>query len=264
MDNCPYEKYRKNRTIKRALSWLATDPLFLDTKTTGSRSRAEIVDIAILDVKGEIVFSSLVKPTLQIPASATKIHGITNEMVKNAPTWDQIHHQIYKILSNRMVIVYNAKFDLRLLNQTAAKYEGFSRLSNICDARCAMVLFSEYYGKWNDQSGAWRWQSLATATNFFELDQADAHRALGDARMTWEVVRHIAYDPLKPYTLYDRIVIGLAAINFFFIRRIVLIAMNTGIFLLFLLIPLLSLISRNVMLFLLLATVLFFVFYYFS
>lgn len=81
-----------NATIsQRAKKWLEDDRIFIDTETTGLGDDAEIVEICLIDSAGFIMLNTLVKPTKPIPAEATAIHGITDEMVMYAPTWKDIH-----------------------------------------------------------------------------------------------------------------------------------------------------------------------------
>ena len=75
--------------------WLDSDPLFLDTETTGLHDDAEIVDVAVIDITGRSVLSTLVRPAGVIPVAATRIHGITPEMVAGAPTMDMLWNELY-------------------------------------------------------------------------------------------------------------------------------------------------------------------------
>jgi DNA polymerase III epsilon subunit-like protein len=58
--------------------------LILDTETTDLHA-AEIVEIAIIDRLGNVLFKSLIKPTFPISDEVIEIHGITNEAVKIRP-----------------------------------------------------------------------------------------------------------------------------------------------------------------------------------
>ena len=75
---------------QQASAWLLNCAI-LDTETTGLYDDAEIVEISIIDENGGVLLDTLVKPLKPIPAEATAIHGITNEMVATAPTWVAIH-----------------------------------------------------------------------------------------------------------------------------------------------------------------------------
>lgn len=83
----------------------------LDTETTGIEYDSEIVDIAIIDLDKNLIFASLVKPICPIPEEATMIHGITNEMVADAPSWLEVWAQVQKLLSGKTLLIYNADFD---------------------------------------------------------------------------------------------------------------------------------------------------------
>ena len=72
---------------QQAHQWLRDNCLILDAETTGLGEDAEIVEITIIDTTGKPLINTLVKPSTPIPAEATAIHGITNEMVRHAPTW---------------------------------------------------------------------------------------------------------------------------------------------------------------------------------
>ncbi|ECI8050226.1 hypothetical protein E4470_21395 [Salmonella enterica subsp. enterica] len=61
--------------------WLNSDYLIIDTETTGLDNNAEIIEIAIINMHGDVLLNSLVKPTCSIPTAVTKINNITDEMV---------------------------------------------------------------------------------------------------------------------------------------------------------------------------------------
>ncbi|MGH1280407.1 3'-5' exonuclease [Bacillus basilensis] len=65
--------------------------VILDTETTGLTQRDQIIEICVNDLTGKILLNPLVKPTINIPAEAASIHGITNEMVDDAPSWIEIY-----------------------------------------------------------------------------------------------------------------------------------------------------------------------------
>lgn len=98
-----------------------TRPLaFIDLETTGiNLSVDRIVEIAIVkkQVDGtRIVKRKLINPQMPIPKSASDIHGITNEMVKNAPTFKQVANEIRQFLENCDLCGYNSnRFDIPLL-----------------------------------------------------------------------------------------------------------------------------------------------------
>lgn len=90
------------------------DWVILDTETTGLYD-AEIVQISICNLYGKVILDSLVKPTISIPEEVTNIHGITDEMVKDALSFSEIYPQIVELLKDKQVLIYNADFDISIL-----------------------------------------------------------------------------------------------------------------------------------------------------
>ena len=164
----------------------------LDTETTGLDDSAEIVEISIIDQNGSVVLDTLVKPLNPIPAEVTAIHGITNDMVANAPTWASIHDRVLAILTSKPLVIYNADYDLRMLAQTAELYGLRNSLIGL-SAGCAMSAYAEFYGEWNEVRGDYRWQRLTNAAYQQGVVVAgQAHRALADVRMTLGVIKVMA------------------------------------------------------------------------
>lgn len=160
--------------------------IILDTETTGLDDQAQIVDIAIINVAGEVLFNSLVKPTIPIPQQASRIHGITDQDVATAPAWPDIHTDIADILATAPTIaIYNAEYDARLIRQTIAAHkmeepEQITTLDTVI--RCAMHIYASWYGQWSDYHRSYRWQKLKDGD----------HRALGDCLATLDCIKQIA------------------------------------------------------------------------
>ena len=98
--------------------------LFLDTETTGLGSTDEIIDISIVDIHGVSILDTLIKPSIQISREATQVHNITNQMITNAPTWDKVWPFINQTMGNNYIGIYNAEFDVKMIEQTSKKGQG--------------------------------------------------------------------------------------------------------------------------------------------
>ncbi len=175
--------------IEEARRLLAQQPLFLDTETTGLNERAEIVEIAILDYDGTPLLESLVKPRYPIPSDVTRIHGITNATVSDAPSWADLWPQISAILKERNVGIYNADFDLRMLAQSHQSARLVWERDQVTSF-CIMQLYARYYGERG--YGGFRWQSLEKAGRQCRLSLPNSHRAADDARLARAVLLHVA------------------------------------------------------------------------
>lgn len=164
------------------------DYLVLDTETTGLGADAEICQIAIINSQGEVLLDTLVKPVKPIPEEATRIHGITNEMVRGMDEFpaDAINDLVY----GRNVIVYNSDFDVSMLYQSESMVnKHLYKWAENSNWYCAMTAFAEIYGDWNDYRQSYRWQKLETACRYYKVKATDAHSALGDALATLEVCK---------------------------------------------------------------------------
>ncbi|WP_451923599.1 exonuclease domain-containing protein [Thalassolituus marinus] len=93
-------KLKSNEAIasSRAVHWLSENPLFLDTETTGLGDKAQILELAISDAQGTILFETRVRPTVPIDPEAEGVHGITAESLANSPTWPEVSAHVRKIL----------------------------------------------------------------------------------------------------------------------------------------------------------------------
>lgn len=177
----PGEEHRRAARAG-AIAWAAallrrTDVVFLDTETTGLDDRAEIVEIAVIDIAGRTLLDSLVRPDGRIPADAARIHGISDAMVAGAPRWPAVFASLAPIISGRTVVVYNADFDRRLVQQMNRRF-GLGLPGT--DWQCAMRQYANYAAQWHERYGGYRWHRLDVAAKQFGTP-ASGHRARADA-----------------------------------------------------------------------------------
>lgn len=93
-------------------------PIFYDTETTGLKAdRDRIIEIAAYDPMQERTFHTLINPGTSIPADAQRIHGISDEMVREAPSFAQIIPDWVEFCSGDAVLIaHNGDaFDIRFL-----------------------------------------------------------------------------------------------------------------------------------------------------
>jgi DNA polymerase-3 subunit epsilon len=184
----------RGQAIQIAREKLALNPLYLDTETTGRERNSEIIEISIIDDVGQVVFESLVKPTRPIPLDVTRIHGITNEIVKDAPNWMGVWPRVRDVLAGRSVGIYNADFDLRMIRQTLEKFRmAWSPPENFVSF-CIMKLYAQYQGEWNSLRGSYHWHSLEDAGRQCRIPLPNSHRARDDSLLARAVLHHMAAD----------------------------------------------------------------------
>ena len=155
---------------------------FIDLETTGvNLSNDRIVELAIVKIMPDgsrITKRRLVNPQMLIPQVTSDIHGITDEMVKDAPTFKQMSNEIRQFLENCDLGGYNSnRFDIPML------MEEFLRAGidvDLSDRRMVDVQHIFY---------TMQPRTLAAAYQFFcEKELVDAHSAEADINATIEVL----------------------------------------------------------------------------
>lgn len=160
-----------------------TKPIaFIDLETTGINiSTDRIVEIAIVKIMPDgtkIPRRKLINPLMPIPKSSSDIHGITDEMVKDAPSFKQAANEIKQFMDNCDLAGYNSnRFDIPML------IEEFLRIG---------IDFSTDGRKMVDVQKIFHLmeqRTLSAAYKFYCQKTLDgAHSAEVDASATWEVL----------------------------------------------------------------------------
>lgn len=184
---------KKAEARARAIEWAQVmvadaNAVYLDTETCGTGPHSEIVDIAIVGSDGIVLLDELVKPTGLIPADAIAIHGITNEMVADAPQWEQLYERVASLLTGRRTIVYNAGYDGQIINNSCAR----ANLDVIkTQWQCAMLSYSDFDGTPSTRGDGMKWHKLDAAAARFNIPPG-GHRALADTQTARLVVAAMA------------------------------------------------------------------------
>jgi DNA polymerase-3 subunit epsilon len=159
----------------------------LDTETTGLYG--EIIELAIVDINGNVLFDKLLRPKCMIEEGAMGVHGITEAMVTDANTFADEWTEIHAALASRVLIAYNVGFDKQRLEYTA-KVHGVSLPA--LEWRCLMLKYAEFYGA-PGRYEEFAWQKLGDAcTQQGVVVDQKAHRAIGDAQATAALIRRLA------------------------------------------------------------------------
>ena len=107
--------------------------VIFDLETTGiSPNYDEVIEISALKVKGgEVVdeFNTLVNPGRKIPFGATKVNGITNAMVAEAPAFSHVLAEFLDFAEGLVLVGHNiARFDMKFIWRDAEQYFGRHQL----------------------------------------------------------------------------------------------------------------------------------------
>lgn len=182
-------KSERGKAARLAYTWLSQDPVFLDTETTGLDAGAQALEIGLVNVSGDLIYETRLKPTVSIDPAAAAVHGISEAMLADAPAWPDIAQQLQHHIDQRPLVIFNAEFDTRILKQTAEAHNDPASWLDTLTVYCAIRLAAGYYGPTNRYGTI----SLASAASQAGLNWSGrAHSAVADAVMTAGVVRDIA------------------------------------------------------------------------
>ena len=186
----------KNRVD--AVKWargIIANPMtvFLDTETTGLGQGAEVVDLAVVGLNGNVLADQLVRPLRAIPADAIFIHGISNRDVAESPVWRDVGREVRILLHQRPIVAYNAPFDRSMVEQCNLE-AGLEAVQ--ASWYCAMRAFTAFRRDCPDGPRNRGWHSLTTAARTIGYPPP-SHRALADALACRAVVLTMAEAPIE-------------------------------------------------------------------
>lgn len=170
------------KNYKELFDWDSTLLIF-DLETTGlNPSKERIIEIGALRVEnGEIVdtLSILVNPGIEVPFYATKVNGITTEMLKNEVSDIVGVNKFLEMTDDAIIIAHNVSFDIGFINSYLNRM-GKDPLSNklvdtVSLSRKAFPGGQKY--------------SLGIIAKRLGIKVLDAHRAEDDTRVCFEVYR---------------------------------------------------------------------------
>jgi DNA polymerase III subunit epsilon len=155
----------------------------VDVETTGCRAGwgDRITEIAVAVVHGgrrEIVLDTLVNPERPIPRAICAITNITDEMVRQAPRFSELAERVLGVLSGRVFVAHNARFDWNFLSAELRRSRDLSLDgTRLCTVRLARRLVKGV-----------RSCGLDNLCRFFGFHNRARHRAGGDALVTAELL----------------------------------------------------------------------------
>ena len=156
--------------------------VIFDLETTGiSPNYDEVIEISALKVKGgEVVdeFNTLVNPGRKIPFGATKVNGITNAMVAEAPAFSHVLAEFLDFAEGLVLVGHNiARFDMKFIWRDAEQYFGEIPQNNYVDT---LQVARKHLPKMDHHR-------LVDLAEHYGISSEGAHRALNDCYMNQKV-----------------------------------------------------------------------------
>lgn len=156
-----------------------------DLETTGLYPELDrIIEVgAVKYINGKVdsVFSTLVDPEQAIPAMATKINGITNDMVRGKPRIQKTLEDLTQFCQDFMMVAHNASFDFQFLQSNLKRYKIHAPNSLVIDT----------YGMAKKILPGLANYKLGTLVQHFKIQSEVFHRAEDDAKYCAEVFIHL-------------------------------------------------------------------------
>lgn len=152
--------------------------LIIDTETVGAGASVEVVEVAIGDRQGRIVYHSLVRPVFNSLPRSSKDQRFDLEEFEAAPDWAEAWDSIAPLVDNKLLVAYNAAFDRRVL---AAMRERHRQSPTEGGWRCAMQLVKRSVGTKKNLT-------LSEACTLYGLE-GGTHRAVHDVLATYRLLK---------------------------------------------------------------------------
>ena len=160
---------------------------FVDLETTGTRAAADrITEVGIVRVAVDPAggpprvdeWSSLIDPGVPIPPAIQALTGITDAMVRAAPTFSSVVRDVEERLAGCLFVAHNARFDYGFLKHEFARLARPFKAKVLCTVRLSRRLFPEAPS-----------HSLDAVIERHRLAIVARHRALDDAQALWQFVQ---------------------------------------------------------------------------
>jgi len=162
----------------------------VDIETTGGYASANgIIELSIKIFDGETIieeFETLVNPDQPIPKYIQAFTGISNEMVQNAPRFEEVAEKVYTILQGNIFVAHNVNFDYSFLKNHLEFYGYSSNVKKLCTVRLARQIFPGLQS-----------YSLGNLCDCLDIKIINRHRAGGDAAATVLLFKKLMDNDLK-------------------------------------------------------------------
>ena len=179
------------------LAVLDRDLVCVDLETTGGNAAwHRIIEVGVVEVDrdGSVrEWSTLVNPGARIPPGIAEFTGITNEMVADAPTFEDVHRDVLARLRGRLFVAHNARFDYGFLRSEFLRLDVRWTAKVLCTVKLSRRLFPEHPR-----------HNLDAVIARHALDCEARHRALGDARVLRDLLGVLQRD-VGPVRLRDTV-----------------------------------------------------------
>jgi len=187
----------------------------IDVETTGASPQHDrITEIGIVEIATDGTvseWSTLVNPQMRIPEFIEKLTGISNKMVEDAPTFDQVADELIERIKGRVFVAHNARFDYAFIKNEFKRIDTNYSTDTLCTVRLSRRLYPQHYK-----------HNLDSLIQRLGIRMEERHRALADARVLMhflqrlpqehdaetiqQAIKHVMAKPALPANLPESVV----------------------------------------------------------
>ncbi len=177
----------------RKLNTYVSDYVVFDLETTGvSPIKDDVIEISAVKVLGGEVadeFSMLVNPGRPIPYYASAVNGINDDMVADAPGFEEALGAFLEFAGDSILVGHNIHtFDMKFICRDAKRYFGQTVGNDYIDT---LPLARMYLPKLAHHT-------LSDLAMYYDIDASGAHRALADCRMNQIIFERLGEEMRNP------------------------------------------------------------------
>ncbi|MCP5469980.1 MAG: DUF3820 family protein [Chlamydiales bacterium] len=165
----------------------SSKPIYYDTETTGIKAQTDrIIEIAAYDPVDDRRFEMFVNPGIPIPEEASAVHGITDEMVQEAPSFKEVGQAFIDFCAGNTVLIAhnNDNFDKHFLRCEIERH-------GLDHPDWKMVDSLKWARKYRPDLPK---HSLQYLRQVYSVEANQAHRAMDDVIVLWKVFSYLIDD----------------------------------------------------------------------
>lgn len=164
----------------------------VDIETTGGYAAGNsITEIAIVVFDGNSVvdrFDTLINPQQPIPYFIQSMTGITDDMVAEAPVFEEVAERVFSLLNDKVFVAHNVNFDYSFLKHQLSVCGYTLESPKLCTVRLSRKVF-EHFNSY----------SLGNLCRSLDINIQNRHRAGGDADATVQLLAVLLQNGAQPH-----------------------------------------------------------------
>ena len=178
-------------TTGRLINKYVPDYVLFDLETTGTSSNYDkVIEISAVKVQSGVIvdeFSQLVNPGRPIPFAASMVNHITDDMVAEAPEFEEILQAFMDFVGDSILVGHNIhSFDMKFICRDAMRFWGQTVGNDYIDT----LPFARV------RLRGLRHHTLTSLAEYYGINTDGAHRALNDCRMNQQIFEYLAHGKL--------------------------------------------------------------------